>query len=136
MWVWSLGCEDPLEEGMAIQSSILAWRIAWTEKTGVLRSIELQIVGHDWDDLAHTCRQSNIKVWQCCDLFGDSREEFVFFFLASTRFLNSLAHGPTSIQSLLPFLHFPFPLCFCSHTTNLCDWILWHFDTLGALVKG
>ena len=31
-WVWSLGQEDPLEEGMATHSSILAWRIPWTEK--------------------------------------------------------------------------------------------------------
>ena len=30
--VWSLGWEDPLEEGMAIHSSILAWRIPWTEE--------------------------------------------------------------------------------------------------------
>ena len=32
-WVQSLGGEDPLEEGMATQSSILAWRIPWTEET-------------------------------------------------------------------------------------------------------
>ena len=32
--VWSLGWEDPLEEGMAIHSSILAWRIPWTEEPG------------------------------------------------------------------------------------------------------
>ena len=31
-WVWSLGWEDPLEKGMAAHSSILAWRIPWTEK--------------------------------------------------------------------------------------------------------
>ena len=34
-----LGWEDPLEEGMAIHSSILAWRIPWTEKPGGLQSI-------------------------------------------------------------------------------------------------
>ena len=33
-WVQSLGWEDPLEKGMAIQSSILAWKISWTEETG------------------------------------------------------------------------------------------------------
>ena len=33
-WFWSLGWEDPLEKGMAIHSSILAWRIAWTEEPG------------------------------------------------------------------------------------------------------
>ena len=35
--VWSLGGEDPLEEGMAIYSSILAWRILWTEDPGGLQ---------------------------------------------------------------------------------------------------
>ena len=39
MWVLSLGQEDPLEKGMAIHSSILAWRILWTEKPGGLESI-------------------------------------------------------------------------------------------------
>ena len=47
-WVWSLGWEDPLEEGMATQSSILAWRIPWTEKPGGLQSVGSQMVGHDW----------------------------------------------------------------------------------------
>ena len=40
--VRSLGWEDPLEEGMATHSSILAWRIPWTEEPGGLQSMELQ----------------------------------------------------------------------------------------------
>ena len=36
MWVRSLGGEDPLEESMATHSSILAWRIPWTEDSGGL----------------------------------------------------------------------------------------------------
>ena len=47
-WVRSLGGEDPLEEGMATHSSILAWRIPWTEEPGGLQSIGSQRVGHDW----------------------------------------------------------------------------------------
>ena len=47
MWFQSLGPEDPLEEGMATHSSILAWRIPWTEETGRLQSIVSQRVGHD-----------------------------------------------------------------------------------------
>ena len=44
----SLGWEDPLEEGMASHSSILAWRILWTEEPGRgLQSIGSQRVGHD-----------------------------------------------------------------------------------------
>ena len=42
-----LGQEDPLEEGMATHSDILAWRIPWTEEPGGLQSIGLQRVGHD-----------------------------------------------------------------------------------------
>ena len=45
--VRSLGWEDPLEEGLATQSSILAWTIPWTEERGRLQSIESQRIGHD-----------------------------------------------------------------------------------------
>ena len=45
--VQSLGWEDPLEKGMATQSSILAWRSPWTVEPGELRSAESQKVGHD-----------------------------------------------------------------------------------------
>ena len=41
------GSEDPLEKGMATHSSILAWRIPWTEEPGGLHSIGSQRVGHD-----------------------------------------------------------------------------------------
>ena len=54
MCVWSLGGEDPLGEGKATHSSILAWRIPWTEEPGRLLSIGLHTVGHDWSDLACT----------------------------------------------------------------------------------
>ena len=43
----SLGQKDPLEEGMATHSSVLAWRIPWTEEPGGLQSMGLQRVGHD-----------------------------------------------------------------------------------------
>ena len=43
----SLGGEDPLEKGMAIQSGILAWRIPWTEEPGGLQAMGSQRVGHD-----------------------------------------------------------------------------------------
>ena len=46
-WVPSLGREDPLEKGMATHSSILAWRIPWTEKPGGLYSMGLQRAGYD-----------------------------------------------------------------------------------------
>ena len=54
MWVRSLGQEDPLEEEMATHSSILAWRIPWTEELDWLQSIGLQRVIHNWSDLVCT----------------------------------------------------------------------------------
>ena len=45
--VQSLGWEDPLKKGMAIHSSILAWRIPWTEEPGRLQSMGSYKVGHD-----------------------------------------------------------------------------------------
>ena len=52
--VWSLGQEDPLEEGMTTHSSILAGRIPWTEEPGRLQSMGSHRVGHDWSEWAHT----------------------------------------------------------------------------------
>ena len=46
-WVQSLGQEDPLEKDMATHSSILVWRIPWTEEPGGLQSMGLQRVGHN-----------------------------------------------------------------------------------------
>ena len=46
-WVPSLGREDPLEKEKATHSSILAWRIPWTEEPGGLQSMGSQRVGHD-----------------------------------------------------------------------------------------
>ena len=55
--VRSLGWEDPLEKGMATHSSILAWRIPWTEEPGRLQSVEL-------DRTEHTHTQSRKEVSQ------------------------------------------------------------------------
>ena len=57
--VQSLGREDPLEESMATHSSILAWRIPWTEESGGLQSMESQRVGHNYAT-EHKCIQSFI----------------------------------------------------------------------------
>ena len=47
MWVQSLGWEDPLEEGMATHSNILAWTFSWTEGLGRLQSLGSQRVRHN-----------------------------------------------------------------------------------------
>ena len=55
-WVRSLGWEDPLEEGKATHSSILAWRIPWTEEPGGLQSMGWQRVRQDWEtSTTHSC---------------------------------------------------------------------------------
>ena len=46
-WVPLLGWEDSLEEGMATQTSILAWRIPWIEEPGRLQSMGSQTIGHN-----------------------------------------------------------------------------------------
>jgi len=46
-WVQFLGWQDPLEKGMATHSSILGWRIPWTEEPGGLQSMGSQRVGHN-----------------------------------------------------------------------------------------
>ena len=57
----SLGREDPLEEGMATHSSILAWRIPQTEEPGGLRSIGSQRVRYDWINLALMHTPTGVK---------------------------------------------------------------------------
>ena len=57
MWVRSLSREDPLEEGTATHSRVLAWIIPQTEEAGGLHSTGLQRVGHD---TAHTCAQTDV----------------------------------------------------------------------------
>jgi len=49
-WVQSLSGEDPLEKGMETYSSIIAWRIPWTEEPGGLQSMGSQSVGHNGSD--------------------------------------------------------------------------------------
>ena len=54
MWVQFLGWEDPLEEGMATRSSILAWRVPWTEQPeglvhGVIKSRTRLKQQHNWE---------------------------------------------------------------------------------------
>ena len=56
------GWKYPLEECMETHSSILAWRISWTEEPGCLQSIAFQRVGHDWNNLAHTHTQPGLSL--------------------------------------------------------------------------
>ena len=65
MWVLSLGQEDPLEEGTATHSSILAWRIPWIEEPGRLQSLGSQRVRQNLSNLATTAILLKVFVWAC-----------------------------------------------------------------------
>ena len=67
-WVQSLGWEDPLEKGMATHSSILAWRIPWTEEPGALQSVGSQRVGHEWATYTNIM---NISCYSFCSSMLD-----------------------------------------------------------------
>ena len=53
MQVRTLGQKDSSEKDMATHSSILVWRVPWTEEPGRMQSIALQGVGHNWSNLTH-----------------------------------------------------------------------------------
>ena len=73
--VGSLGWEDPPEKRIATYSSILAWRIPWTEELGGLQSTGSQRVGHDWvtnthtDTHTHTHTQCQVAENMCSLMF-------------------------------------------------------------------
>ena len=58
-WVWSLGQEDSLKKKMATHSSILAWKIPWTEEPDGLQSTGSQRVGHDWETSLHFTKSND-----------------------------------------------------------------------------
>ena len=63
MWIQFLCGEDPPEKGMATHSSILAWRVPWTEEHGGLQFMGSQSQTQ-WSNLACTCTQELIKWFQ------------------------------------------------------------------------
>ena len=62
-WVQSLGWEDPLEEGMATHSSILAGESPWTEELGGLQPMGSQRLRHDWVTKNSTCLLQTFSLW-------------------------------------------------------------------------
>ena len=93
--VQSLGREDPLEKEMAIHSSILAWKIPWTEKPSRLQSTGSQRVGHNWATSPHLTLSFANKTYDfpssffpfLFSLFLFSPMVFLFLFLSSFLFL-------------------------------------------------
>ena len=77
---WSLDWEDPLEEGMATHSSILTWRILWTEEPGGLQSIALQRVKHYWSRWESThVQEMKLVPHSCFSVFYYCWTQLTFF---------------------------------------------------------
>ena len=77
-WVWSLGWGDPLEKGMATHSSILAWRISWTEEPGGYSPWGLKE-----SDTTQRLTLFSLSLWQWQWGWGCLTSAFFFFFLNS-----------------------------------------------------
>ena len=132
-----LGWEDPLENGMAIYSSILAWRISWTLKElGGLQSMGLQRVGHDWATntrvYTHTHTHTHSYMHTSLQVVGKSAflRKFLFSSEVSTHFstprletmffyYSSSVLAFFSFLSLLPFSVLTSKNCW--HGKRLCD---------------
>ena len=113
--VQSLDQEDPLEKGMATHSSILAWRISWTEKPGGLQSLGSQRVRHNWTTNTFIwCRVYSLcKVvashWHLCF------PQHVVAFIPSTHF-HSLSVSQKLIEISDPLVtHLSLPLSWSCH---------------------
>ena len=63
--VQSLDQKDPLEKGMATHTSILTWRISWTEEPGELKSMASQRIRHDWGTTTFTSQVSHMDIYIC-----------------------------------------------------------------------
>ena len=116
-WVQSLGQEDPLEKGMATHSSILTWRIPWTEELDGLQSLGSKRVRHDWVTNTFVWRWIGVKVrlqedgscWFCkVSLMGDPAGHLVPWgwqtpvWAAAGSTLDQVAHTPSSAPACYP----------------------------------
>ena len=107
MWVWSLGWEDPLEKEMATHSSILAWRIPWTEGPGGLPSIGSQRVRHDWSNLAQQNTERGAHEREQMKDVKEKEKEWLFpcqYLLCHSSFIFALYQWDPVLHFLLKYL--------------------------------
>ena len=78
--VWFLSWEDPLEKEMATHSSILAWRIPWTEEPGGLQSMGSQRIRHNWatNTHTHTHTQKRQRPWTAKAILRKKKQTYVY----------------------------------------------------------
>ena len=107
--VWSLGREDPLEKEMATHSSILAWKIPWTEEPGRLWSMVSKRVRHDWATSLSLTSISSVIHWLFSSVLSSCQFFFFFFnnfFLQFTSNLKVL-WLETMLEMISHFLNLP-----------------------------
>ena len=109
-WVRFLGPEDPPKKGMATHSSILAWRILWTEKPGGLQSLGLQRVRQDWATNTLTTFKKLIRYVQVDEQTEDKNLGVVSIQISVV----DLKTGLKTLQLIPDALHYEwnFPLLF------------------------
>ena len=98
-----LGWEESLEKGMATHSSILAWRIPWTEEPGGLQSLGLQRIGHDGMSFTAEAPSDYKAMWLAC--FSVSGGCLCLPHLPLVRYLHPrliLSSGLLSLAFLVP----------------------------------
>ena len=103
--------QDPLEEGMATHSSLLARRIPWTEEPGGWESLGSQRVGHDWSNWA--CMPWIPWLWACSG-FGPPHQSSVRTDDSFQRLLVAFSWKPRSLGTLLR----PLPMSLCHSPTT------------------
>ena len=114
--VWSLGWEDSLEEAMATHSSIVAWRIPWTEEPGGLQSMGSQRTGHNWATMHSTASPNAVVCWgargsgfSVCIWkvhISVHNKDVLFTVLNTTSFATQVVWGPGDRNTYLPVLSF------------------------------
>ena len=110
--VQSLGHADPLEKGMATYSSILVWRISWTEELGRLQSMGSQGVGRVWMTNTHTWVHSAIQ------------HEFWFYCGWNTKNLKQLLLRKIQMHDRVRYFQYP-PFFLYSHANIQMDqWLV------------
>ena len=110
-WVQSLGREDSLEQGMVTHSSILAWRIPWTEEPGGVQSMGLQRVGHNWATNTHTqTNEFQISGHLICFLSSQFWVcDFVFFLIESLHSKLNIVWIHPSSWNIIPSSYYVLP---------------------------
>ena len=121
MWVQCLGWKDPLEEGMATYSRILAGRIPWTEESGGLQSMGSQRVGHDW-----VTEHTHTHTYACAGGPECSFQRNISFFFAV-----NLSFSPLPLNTL-PLVSWILFLSSIFH--SLCMALFWTSDSVGQSV--